>query len=891
MKTFYKRALSTFLFVYIALSAFGHSIYKVENYDSYTKNMLDIRHIGQDKKGFLWVSTSDGLYRFDGYRFKDFKPQKHSENKINNDAVEYMACDNTGNIWCKIENKVYLFDTDTYTFHNALEGVEKEKTYVVRMFRCLPDGTTCIVCEKGAVFLIDNKNPLSSARLIYDAKTDVLGVNHNKVTQEIWIRTEKFTAVITKGRVVTTDKNFLAPTTNSDFHTDRFGKVWKREDIDSPGIMRTYVTYADNQDNVWYVWERHLYRVSFHLRKYDKLETENASTRYAMKDSKGRIWISKRYANHVTVYDRKNNLLGYLGANGKIVPRQESFGNKVYCIHEDKYGNIWFGTKPNGIFMLKEQADGTFSIRNIRKENSALNDNEIIKIEEDAKGRLWACGFMKGLNIIEIKGSDIKITPVAYNSEKKSVAENMKVRDATMSKEGALMLATSKGLAIYDTRKDLKTLQSGKGVLLHQRNSQNPDGLNSSALKTAIQAHDGKIYICTQDAGIDLLTSKSIFEENLTFQHFCTSNGFPSDYVKAITEVNNTMWVTSINSLIEWNPSEPLPQSAKTRITLEGNDFSESTPVQRTDGTWLYGVMDGCIAVDIKQLNDKKLSRRENYPIVLTSENDMDTIVLASDERAINLSFSTLDYDNTENISYAVRFSGDGMEGDWEYLGETHNISFQHLKPGEYFLSLRSTDGTGKWLDNERTIIIKVTPTVFETWWWRTLQWLFIIGVIAVFLYFWKYIKKIQKQQRETLDAYMQLLDHKKEGIVEEQEEYRKTLLELAKIEPQNDDFIKKIMEYIEKNISSSDIDIDDMARYAAVSRSHLNHKLKQVLGVTPSEMIREARIKHACLLLKDYSRNINDIAYACGFTDPKYFSKCFKASTGYSPSNYRLRL
>ena len=101
MKTFLKRALSTFLFVYLAISAFGHSIYKVENYDSYTKNMLDIRHIGQDKKGFLWVSTSDGLYRFDGYCFKDFKPQKYGENKINNDAVEYMACDNTGNTFEK----------------------------------------------------------------------------------------------------------------------------------------------------------------------------------------------------------------------------------------------------------------------------------------------------------------------------------------------------------------------------------------------------------------------------------------------------------------------------------------------------------------------------------------------------------------------------------------------------------------------------------------------------------------------------------------------------------------------------------------------------------------------------------------------------------------------
>ena len=116
-------------------------------------------------------------------------------------------------------------------------------------------------------------------------------------------------------------------------------------------------------------------------------------------------------------------------------------------------------------------------------------------------------------------------------------------------------------------------------------------------------------------------------------------------------------------------------------------------------------------------------------------------------------------------------------------------------------------------------------------------------------------------------------------------------LLEKAKIEPHNDQFIKLVMEYIEKNISSSDIDIDAMAQYAAVSRSHLNHKLKHVLGVTPSEMIREARIKHACLLLKDYNMSINDIAYSCGFTDPKYFSKCFKASTGYTPTNYRLRL
>ena len=137
----------------------------------------------------------------------------------------------------------------------------------------------------------------------------------------------------------------------------------------------------------------------------------------------------------------------------------------------------------------------------------------------------------------------------------------------------------------------------------------------------------------------------------------------------------------------------------------------------------------------------------------------------------------------------------------------------------------------------------------------------------------------------------MQLLADKEQNSTQRHEQYRKGLLEQAKVEVQNDEFIKKVVMHIEQHIGDSDIDIDTMAQELAVSRSQLNHKLKHILGVTPSEMIREARIRHACTLLEDNTRSINDIAYACGFTDPKDFSKCFKASTGYSPTNYRLKM
>ena len=63
---------------------------------------------------------------------------------------------------------------------------------------------------------------------------------------------------------------------------------------------------------------------------------------------------------------------------------------------------------------------------------------------------------------------------------------------------------------------------------------------------------------------------------------------------------------------------------------------------------------------------------------------------------------------------------------------------------------------------------------------------------------------------------------------------------------------------------------------------------MKQLLGVTPADFLKEARMKRAQQLLASTMRGVNEIAYGCGFSDPKYFSKCFKSTVGMSPSEYR---
>ena len=101
---------------------------------------------------------------------------------------------------------------------------------------------------------------------------------------------------------------------------------------------------------------------------------------------------------------------------------------------------------------------------------------------------------------------------------------------------------------------------------------------------------------------------------------------------------------------------------------------------------------------------------------------------------------------------------------------------------------------------------------------------------------------------------------------------------------------MSRVMTFVEAHLGDADVNIGDMAEAAATSKSGLNRKMKSLTGLTPADFMREARIKRACQLLKSSETAVADIAYQCGFTDPKYFSKCFRNTLGCSPSEYRLR-
>lgn len=112
--------------------------------------------------------------------------------------------------------------------------------------------------------------------------------------------------------------------------------------------------------------------------------------------------------------------------------------------------------------------------------------------------------------------------------------------------------------------------------------------------------------------------------------------------------------------------------------------------------------------------------------------------------------------------------------------------------------------------------------------------------------------------------------------------------LKIGKTESMDDLFMRKFIALIEESYPDSDFSIEKASDMLGLSRVHLYRKVKELTGVTPTDFLRNYRLKRAAALLREKGRNVNEVAYATGFSSPPYFSKCFKAAYNITPTEYQ---
>lgn len=215
-------------------------------------------------------------------------------------------------------------------------------------------------------------------------------------------------------------------------------------------LVRFYT--LDNQGNCWLTSARGIYKLSFFPHTYNLVHIDDGfETRAFLCDSEKRVWVSSK-AQVIRVYQPDGQLGGYLTPQGKISKDKHSF-TSVYCFLEDHEGNIWIGTKENGIYLLKKKSPDSYSVQQFTHQPNmpySLSGNSVYSIFQDSHKRIWIGCYGGGINLLTCNkngktefihsDNELKNYPTGYAS---------KVRHISEAPGGVLLIGTTNGLLTF----------------------------------------------------------------------------------------------------------------------------------------------------------------------------------------------------------------------------------------------------------------------------------------------------------------------------------------------------------------------------------------------------------------------------------------------------------
>ena len=157
-----------------------------------------------------------------------------------------------------------------------------------------------------------------------------------------------------------------------------------------------------------------------------------------------------------------------------------------------------------------------------------------------------------------------------------------------------------------------------------------------------------------------------------------------------------------------------------------------------------------------------------------------------------------------------------------------------------------------------------------------------------------------ERGYKEGADAYMtkpfkwEILTARIHNLLaqrrQQQNEFKQNAEAEAKdvtISPADEDFLNKALRFVEKNMDNSEYSVDELSDDMAMSRATLFRKMRSVIGMSPTDFIRNTRLKRAAQLITEGRLSVTEIAYSVGYSSPGHFTKSFKKEFGVLPTQY----
>jgi AraC-like DNA-binding protein len=117
----------------------------------------------------------------------------------------------------------------------------------------------------------------------------------------------------------------------------------------------------------------------------------------------------------------------------------------------------------------------------------------------------------------------------------------------------------------------------------------------------------------------------------------------------------------------------------------------------------------------------------------------------------------------------------------------------------------------------------------------------------------------------------------------------QKSIEGIKVINSQDEKFLEQVMRTMEKLWDRNEVTVVDFATELGMSKSQLSRRLKSISSLSPNDLFKEFRLRKSISLVEDNSMNIAEITMAIGFSNPSYFTKCFRERFGKAPSEFMV--
>lgn len=736
-----------------------------------------IYNILQDKSGFIWISTRDGIVRFDGNGF--VKVEMDEGESILSGGSTTTCMDEGGSIWFCSKNRVCCYDPFTGSrttigeFGNMransivsdkkgniwfvagdLNRYEKETGELVVYPRDKYPMPSSLVCDaSGTIWLLGIGGDLHR----YDSRTD----NFERISVPRLSRLES-----------TASGKLLACTANSEImtiepHTFEFETILTQQET---ADWRRILCMTERAPGEYWIGTETGIRIYQEGRGLIQLIQENPmdkhaiSASYVMKmfaDKDGNIWAGTYYTGLNLWQNKKEAYQMYYDYKDE----NSITGNIIRPIKAGSDNIIWFGTEDGELnrYDLIDHETQTYQTKDL-----FYNIQDILP----DKNEIWVATYGNGL--------------MRYNPTTRKVTAQYQIGNGYVIRlfraaDNVILAGTRNGLFRYDeSAKSFEPIESvtphfihalyqdhngniwigtlGSGVRVTDRDfnlvaridDAHDNGMYSNHITSIFEDSRNRIWITTEGAGVFYSEPGSAIE-NIKFKNLTQKDGIPSDVTCSVIEDRDGfIWISTTQGICRFNPEDSsINTTYFKKSQVSGGQYTFSSSLITPSGTIFMGTTDGMISFSpailntivpgrqlyITEINAVSYNKTTNLANAGHNNLDSDKIkVKSKDVSTLEISFASPDYSGIMDLEYQYSLTSHDRQYRTQPVTTSNTKAiYSNINPGRYTFTVKMLGCD--WPGTSRKVNIKVVPPFYLTEAAKILYVLMVLGAAGMIVY------------------------------------------------------------------------------------------------------------------------------------------------------------